>query len=199
MTAETLRSVALETLDNYRRTAKFAVNALRLGSANGIALVDATVGNLIAGYEGNVSQRLKDSIDGAQERINAAADMADETVGKLGGRMRTTLTGAQKRIASATKKADGTVDKLLSGASRRLAKFPGRGTPISKLLDNNVVASVESLGMPGVRLLRAVSSTLADGAEKLSTKAAGGKRVGMAKRNAGKKATAVRRVRAKRA
>ncbi len=88
----------------------------------------------------------------------------------------------------ATHRADGAVEKLLNGASRKLAKFPAKNTRLSKLMDNKAIASVEPLGIPGAKLLRFVSSTVADSAEKLATKVAGAKKPPAVKRTPAKAA-----------
>jgi hypothetical protein len=197
MTTETLRSVALDVIDNYRRTAKFTADALRQGSSKGISKVNSAVGGMIADYEGKVSKKVKRSIDGAHRRFTSVTDKADQTVERMGDKVKATLHGTERKIVDVTHKADGAVDKLLNGASRKLAKFPSKGTRLSKLMDNKVISSVEPLGIPGAKLLRFVSSTLADSAEKLATKVAGPKKPAGAKRKAvkaaGRKAKSVRK------
>jgi hypothetical protein len=182
MTTDTLRSVALDVIDNYRRTAKFTADALRHGSIRGISRVNSAVGGMISDYEGKVSKKVKRSIDGAQKRFTRAADRADRTVDRVGNKVKTTLHGTERRIVDATHKVDGAVEKLLNGASRKLAKFPAKNTRLSKLMDNKAISSVEPLGIPGAKFLRFVSSALADSAEELATKVAGAKKPAAVKR-----------------
>ena len=188
MTTDTLRSVALDVIDNYRRTAKFTADAFRHGSSRGISRVNSAVGGMISDYEGKVSKKVKRSIDGVQKRFTRAADRADRTLERVGNKVRTALHGTERRIVDATHKADGAVEKLLNGASRKLAKFPAKNTRLSKLMDNKAIASVEPLGIPGAKLLRFVSSAVADSAEKLATKAAGAKKPAAVKRTPAKAA-----------
>jgi hypothetical protein len=176
MPTDTLRSVALDVIDNYRRTAKFTADALRHGSIKGISKVNSAVGGMVSDYEGKVSRKVKRSIDGAQKRFTSVADRADRTVERVGNKVKTTLRGTERRIVDATHKADGAVEKLLNGASRKLAKFPAKNTRVSKLLDNKAISSVEPLGIPGAKFLRFMSSTLADSAEKLATTIVGAKK-----------------------
>jgi hypothetical protein len=88
----------------------------------------------------------------------------------------------------AAHKADDAGEKLLTGASRKLAKFPAKNTRLSKLMDNRAIASVEPLGIPGAKILRFVSSAVADSAEKLATKVAGAKKPAAVKRTPAKTA-----------
>jgi hypothetical protein len=55
-------------------------------------------------------------------------------------------------------------------------------------MDNKAIASVEPFGIPGAKLLRFVSSAVADSAEKLATKAAGAKKPAAVKRTPAKAA-----------
>jgi len=184
MTTDTLRSVALDVIDNYRRTAKFTADAFRHGSSRGISRVSSAVGGMISDYEGKVSKKVKRSIDDVQKRFTRA----DRTLERMGNKVKTALHGTERRIMDATHKADGAVEKLLNGASRKLAKFPAKNTRLSKLMDNKAIASVEPLGIPGAKLLRFVSSAVADSAEKLATKAAGAKKPAAVKRTPAKAA-----------
>src|ERR1700730_18129709 len=107
MTTDTLRSVALDVIDNYRRTAKFTADALRHGSIRGISTVNSAVGGGVSDYEGQARKKVQRSINGVQKRFTRAADRADRTVERVGNKVKTTLHGAEKRIVDATHKADG--------------------------------------------------------------------------------------------
>ena len=169
---ETLRSVTLDVINNYQRTAKSASASARAGGSKGIAKVDSTVGDLLK-YEGKISKKLKSSLATAHKKVTAAAHKADKTTGNLGEKVKSALNRTHDKVVKATNKADGAVDKLLGRAAKKVAQFPSKGTRMSKLLDNNIVASVEPLGIRSARLLRYVSAKLADGAENISGKVGG--------------------------
>lgn len=175
MTHETLRSVALDVIDNYRRTAKSAADVWRQGSAKNMERIDSTLDDLLK-YEGKISKKLKSSLETATEKLVSATETYDEGAGKLEKKIKSTLTSTQKKFVSATDKADSAVDKLLAGTSKKLAKIPAEDTQLSKLLNSKVATSIEPLGIKGAKLLRYVSSTLADGAEKVSHKLGGTKK-----------------------
>ena len=75
---ETLRSVTLDVISNYQRTAKSASASARAGGTKGIAKVDSTVDDLVK-YEGKISKKVKSSLATAQKKVSAAADKADKT------------------------------------------------------------------------------------------------------------------------
>ncbi len=172
---ETLRSVTLDVINNYQRTAKSASASARAGGTKGIAKVDSAVGELLK-YNGKISKKVKSSLETAHKKVTAAADKADKATGSLGKKVKSALNSTRDKVVKATNKADGTVDKLLSRASKKVAQFPSKGTRMSKLLDNNIVASVEPLGIRSAKLLRYVSAKVADGAEKISGKVGGARK-----------------------
>ena len=179
---ETLRSVTLDVISNYQRTAKSASASARAGGTKGIAKVDSTVDDLVK-FGGKISKKVNSSLETAQKKVTAAANLVDKTTGNLGKKVKSALNSTREKVVKATNKADDAVDKLLSRASKKVAQFPSKGTRMSKLLDNRIVASVEPLGVRGAKLLRSVSATLAEGAEKISGK------VGVAKKSATVKKT----------
>jgi hypothetical protein len=184
---ETLRSVTLDVIGNYQRTARSAAASARAGGTKGMAKVDSAIDSLVD-YEGKISKTVKNSLATAQKKVTVAADKADKTTGSLGKKAKSALNSTRDKVVKATNKADDAVEKLLSRASKKIAQFPSKGTRMSKFLDNNIVASVEPLGVRGAKLLRSLSATLAEGAEKISAK------VGDAKKSATvKKVTAVKK------
>lgn len=166
---ESIRTVALDVIDNYQRAAKSATASVRAGSAKSIAKVDSTVGELLK-YEGKISKKVKNSLGETQDKLVSATEAADQAAGKLTKKVKGKLVDAREKVAKATTKADTAVDKLVTKAAKKVSGFAGKGTRLGKLLDNNVVATVEPLGIKGAKVLRYVSSTLADGVEKLSNK-----------------------------
>ena len=177
---ETLRSVALDVINNYQRAAKSATASVRSGSSKGIAKVDSTVGELLR-YEGKISKKLKSSLETAQGKIVSAADIADEATSKLGKKVKGTLTDTRAKVAKATGKAEDAVDKLFSGVSKKVAEYRPNSR-VSKLLENDVIESVKPLGIKGAKLIRYATATLADGAEKISGKIGGSKKAAPVKK-----------------
>jgi hypothetical protein len=168
-TNDSLRSVTLEVIDNYRRAAKYTTQALLATSIRGFRMVD----DALIDYEGKVGEAVKGTFDITKEKIIAVTDIADEAIGKLGSSVKSRLATTQEAIVSAADKADTTVNKLFEGASTRVAKFPARKGAFSGLLKSNSAKSVETISIPGVKILRFVSGKLADGAEQLSVQLAG--------------------------
>jgi hypothetical protein len=182
---ESLRSLTLEVISNYRKTAKFATQALRSGSTRSISKVDSA----LTKYEGKFGETVKSTLDVTQEKIVAATDKADEALGKIGNTVKSTLSNTQDAIVTATDMADSAVDKFLGDATKRIAKFPPKTGKLAGFLKKDVVKSVESFGIPGAKLVRFVSSKLADGAEQLSIQVAGNKKKAAPARKVVTKAT----------
>ena len=159
--SESIRSVALDVIDNYQRAAKSATASIREGSAKGIAKVDKAVGELVK-YEGKISKKVKSSLDKTQSKLADVADAADEAAGKLGRKAKSALGDARETVVKVANKADSAVDKLVTKASKKVSGFATRGSRAAKILDNNVVAKVEPLGVKGAKLLRSVTGKLAD-------------------------------------
>jgi hypothetical protein len=183
---ESLRSLTLDVISNYRKTAKYASQALRAGSTRSIGKVDSALSK----YEGKFGETVKSTLDVTQEKIVAATNKADEALGKLGDSVKSSLANTQDAITTVTDKADTAVDKLLNTATKGIAKFPPKTGKFASLLKNDAVKSAESFGIPGVKFLRFVSAKLADGAEQLSIQATGAKK----KAAPAKKAALVRKV-----
>ena len=168
-TNESLRSVTLEVIDNYRKTAKYTTQALLATSIRGFRMVDAA----LIDYAGKIGETVKGTFDSTKEKIVAATDIADEAIGKLGRTVKNKLATTQEAIVSAADKADTTVNKMFEDASTRVARFPSRKSLFSGFLKSSSAKSVETITIPGAKILRFVSGKLADGAEQLSLQLAG--------------------------
>ena len=140
-------------------------DVLRRGSVKGFAKVDSILHDWMK-YERKLSNKIKASLATAGEECASVAHIADETADKMEAKAKNALPDTRNKIVIATNRADSAVDKYLSDASEPLAKFPAKGTRISKLLDHKVVAAVEPFGITYVKLLRYVTSTWATSAEK---------------------------------
>ncbi len=168
-TNESLRSVTLEVIDNYRKTAKYTTQALLATSIRGFRMVDEA----LIDYEGKVGETAKGTFDFTKEKIVAVTDIADEAIGKLGSTVKNKLATTQEAIVSAADKADTTVNKMFEDASTRVARFPSRKSLFSGFLKSSSAKSVETISIPGAKILRFVSGKFADGAEQLSLQLAG--------------------------
>jgi hypothetical protein len=180
-TNESLRSVTLQVIDNYRKAAKYTTQALLATSMRGFRMVDAA----LIDYDGKVGEAVKGSFDITKEKIIAATDIADEVIGKLGSSAKSRLATTQEAIVNAADKADTRVNNLFEDASMRVARFPSRNGAFSGFLKSNSAKSVETISIPGAKILRFVSGRLADGAERLSLQL-----VGTAKKPASVRGTA---------
>jgi hypothetical protein len=128
---------------------------------------------VISDCEGLLIGRVKRSVNDIQERLTDVLDRAASGVGRLGDDVKAALGGTERKVLTTANKADRMMDKLLSGASRKLGKRPAKHTGLAKLLQSNLVASVEPLGIRGAKLVRRASAAVAEGTQNLSTKVAG--------------------------
>jgi hypothetical protein len=190
-TNETLRSVTLEVIDNYRKAARYTSQALLATSIRGFRIVDEAV----IDYEGKVGEAVKGSFAITKEKIIAATDFANEAIGKLGNTVQGRLATTQEALARAADKADTTVSQLFEDASIRVATFPNRNGAFSNLMKSNSAKSVETICIPGVKILRFISGKLADGAEQLSPQLVGTSRKSSPVRKVAKKTVAKIRAR----
>jgi hypothetical protein len=173
MTSETLRSISLDILGNYRRTAKSASETFRSSSARGFAQLNERVTALISSCEALLNGAAKRSVDRVQERATAVLESAADGVGHFGKNVMGSLGGTQHRMLSSANKADRMFDKILSNASRRLARRPAKNSRVGKLLHSDLALRAGNLGIGSARLVRRISAVVADGTERLSMQVAG--------------------------
>lgn len=197
---ETLRSLTLEIIDNYRKAAKSSVEAFRAGSSRGFNKVDSTIDKLLTSYEGSIGKAVKNTLDVTKKQADVATEFADTTVDLVGSTVKSALVSTQEKIDHASDSAEKNVDKLVSTASKRLAKFPPKTGKVAELLQNKAVKKVDEFGfgVPTAKVFQYISSAVAEGAEQLANKVAvAPKKQPAARKPAPKKVAAKTRTRAK--
>ena len=197
-TQETLRSLSLEIIDNYRKAAKSSVEAFRAGSSAGFGKVDTTIETLLGQYESKVGKAMKGTLSATQKQFDAATEFADTTVDMVGSTVKSALVSTQEKLASASTAAEKNVDKLVGTATKRLAKFPAKGGKLSGLLQSKAAKTIDQFGfgVPTAKVLQYVSAAVADGAEQLASKVAAPKKAPAARKTV-RKVVAKTRSRAK--
>lgn len=153
MTVQTLSSVTLETIENYRNAAAFAVDAYRVGTLRLIDVVNSGIDNVYSRTE-KVAPQLTKSV--AQFRGDLS-DIIVKGVGEVASR-----SGKVIEVSSET---------AVVGVTK-VAKFAAG-------IDNAIVVSgIEAavrMSLPGAQVARTVSAKVAEGADALA-RAAGGKK-----------------------
>lgn len=151
MTVQTLSSVTLETIENYRNAAMFAVDAYRAGSLRLIDVVNSGIDNVYS-RTGKVAPQLTKSV--AQFR----GDLSDIIV-----------KGVGEVAARSDKVIEVSSETAVAGVTK-VAKFTaGIDNPV---VTNGLEAAVR-ISLPGAQVVRTVSAKLAEGADALARVAAG--------------------------
>ncbi len=171
---EVLRSLTLEVIDNYRKAAKSSVEAFRSGSSRGFDKVESTIDSLLNSYEGTIGKAVKNTATVTKKQADAASEFADTTADMVGSTVKSALTTTQSKLESASNNAEKNVDKLVTSATKRLAKFPAKGSKLANLLQSKAVKTIDQFGfgVPTAKVLQYVSTVVADGAEQLAGKVA---------------------------
>ena len=173
MTVQTLSSVTLETIENYRQAATLAVDAYRAGS---LRLIGAVNGG----------------IDSVYSRTGKVAPQLTKTVAQLRGDLSDIIVKGVGEVASRT-------DKVIEASSETAVVGVTKVAKFSARIDNPIVANgleaAVRLSLPGAQVARTVSAKVAVGADVLARVAAG-KKVAVAKKPAvrAKAAAAKRKV-----
>ena len=173
MTVQTLSSVTLETIENYRQAATLAVDAYRAGS---LRLIGAVNGG----------------IDSVYSRTGKVAPQLTKTVAQLRGDLSDIIVKGVGEVASRT-------DKVIEASSETAVVGVTKVAKFSARIDNPIVANgleaAVRLSLPGAQVARTVSAKVAVGADVLARVAAG-KQAAVAKKPAvrAKAAAAKRKV-----
>lgn len=158
MTAQTLSSVTLETIENYRNAAMFAVDAYRAGSLRLIDVVNS-------------------GIDSVYSRTGKVAPQLTKSVAQVRGDLSDIIVKGVGEVASRT-------DKVIEVSSETAIAGVGKVARFTAGIDNAIVANgletAVRLSMPGAQVARTVSAKVAMGADALA-RAAGGKKIARAK------------------
>lgn len=155
MTVQTLSSVTLETIENYRNAAMYAVDAYRAGS---LRLIDAVNGGF----------------DNVYSRTGKVAPQWTKTASQLRGDLSDVIVkGVDEVVARSDKAIEASSEAAVVGVTK-VAKFTAG-------IDNAiVVGGIEAaarLSLPGAQVARSVSAKVAEGADALARAAAGKKAV----------------------
>jgi hypothetical protein len=167
MTVQTLSSVTLETIENYRNAAMYAVDAYRAGS---LRLIDA----------------VNSGIDTVYSRTGKVAPQLTKTAAQLRGDLSDVIVkGVDEVVSRSDKMIEASSDAAVTGVTK-VAKF---ASGIDNAIVVNGLEAAVRLSMPGAQVARTVSAKVAEGADALA-RAAGGKKGAVRKAAAGAKKAA---------
>lgn len=153
MTVQTLSSVTLETIENYRQAATLAVDAYRAGS---LRLIGAVNGG----------------IDSVYSRTGKVAPQLTKTVAQLRGDLSDIIVKGVGEVAARS-------DKAIELSSTTVADGVSKVAAYAAKIDNAIVVNgleaAVRFTLPGAQVARTVSAKVAEGADALA-RAAGGKK-----------------------
>ncbi|MEO8122702.1 MAG: hypothetical protein ABI633_01490 [Burkholderiales bacterium] len=172
MTTQTLSSVTLETIENYRNAAMFAVDAYRVGSLRLIDVVNS-------------------GIDNVYSRTEKVAPQLTKTVAQFRGDLSDIIVKGVGEVASRSDKVIEVSSETAVVGVTKVAKFTAG---IDNTMVVNGLEAAVRMSLPGAQVARTVSAKVAEGADALA-RAAGGKKnaVGKAVVRAKKSATTTKR------
>ncbi|MBI3369915.1 MAG: hypothetical protein HY021_16115 [Burkholderiales bacterium] len=152
MNQNSLRSVTLATIENYRHAANAATHAYQVGSQRLI---------------GGLNQRIDAQV---APRINQVAPQLADALSQVRGRVTQIVSQGIDQVTSRTEKA-------LGLGYDRAALQVGKAADYVAAIDNSVIANglqaAARLSLPTAKVALAVSSKVAEGAQALSTAAVG--------------------------
>jgi hypothetical protein len=152
MTIQTLSTVTLDTIENYRNAATLAVDAYRAGSHRLIDAVNGSLENKVYSRTAKVAPNLTSALS------QVRGSLSDIIVKGIDG------------VSSNTEKA---IAVSSNAAAERVSQVADFAAGIdNRLLANGIEAAVR-LSLPGAQAARAVSAKLAEGANALSRVAVG--------------------------
>ncbi len=155
MTQQTLSTVTLATIENYRHAASLAVMAYRAGSNRLIDAVNSSI-------DANVYSRTE--------------KLAPQLTSKL-AQVRTGMTDIMvKGIDSVSTGSDKAIEVSSTTATQGVAKVAKFAAGIDNRMVANSIDAVVRLSMPGAQMAQTLSAKVAEGADTLS-RAASGKKV----------------------
>ena len=154
MTQQTLSTVTLATIENYRHAASLAVMAYRTGSNRLIDAVNSSI-------DANVYSRTE--------------KLAPQLTSKL-VQVRTGMTDIMvKGIDSVSTGSDKAIEASSITATQGVAKVAKFAAGIDNRVVANSIDAVVRLSMPGAQMAQSLSAKVAVGADSLSRAAAGKK------------------------
>lgn len=147
MTATTLSSVTLKTLENYRSAAAQTVAAYRQGSHRLLGLVNGALENSVYPRTAKLAPR-------ATQRLDQARGKASEIV--------------VKGIDALADRTEQLIDRGSSAAAAQLGKVAALTAGIDNEVLANGLQTAARLAVPGAQVVLAVSGRLAEGASALA-------------------------------
>ena len=171
MTLQTLSTVTLQTLDNYRHAASRAVVAYHLGGKRLLGLVNGTLESRVYPRTAKIAPR-------ATERLN-----------EVRGNVSKTLVKGADQVAQRTEQA---IVFSSDAAATQVSKIADFAAGIDNSLLANGLQAAARLTMPAAQVALAVSSKVAQGANALAD-AAGARPVRSMARKAQKVAAGAKR------
>ena len=152
MTQQTLSTVTLATIENYRHAASLAVMAYRAGSNRLIDAVNSSI-------DANVYSRTE--------------KLAPQLTSKL-AQVRTGMTDIMvKGIDSVSTGSDKAIEVSSTTATQGVAKVAKFAAGIDNRMVANSIDAVVRLSMPGAQMAQTLSAKVAEGADTLSRAASG--------------------------
>ena len=152
MTVQTLSSITLETIENYRSAASFAVDAYRAGS---LRLIDA----VNSGLDNNV-----------YPRTSKIAPQWTKAVSQVRGDLSDIIVKGVGEVAARS-------DKAIELSSTTVADGVSKVAAYAAKIDNAIVVNgleaAVRFTLPGAQVARTVSAKVAEGADKLARAASG--------------------------
>lgn len=152
MTIQTLSTVTLETIENYRHAATLAVGAYRTGSNRLIGAVNVGLEENLYSRTGKIAPQLTKRLIRVRGGLTNILVKGVDTVGT--------------RTEQAIEVGSGTMAKGVTQVAEFAAGIENRAAA-------NSIDAVVRLTMPGAQIARTLSAKVVEGADKLSRVAAG--------------------------
>ena len=152
MTQETLSSVTLATIENYRQVANRATRAYRLGSQRLIVALNNGLEKNLDSRTQRIAPQITDTVKAARTRV-----------GHL----------VVKGIDGATRRTEQVVDTGSDLAAQQVKKAANFAAGVTNPVLVNGLQAAARLSLPGVKLAMNVSGKLAEGADSLVAAARG--------------------------
>lgn len=156
MTIQSLRSVTLATIENYRHAANQTARAYRLGSRRLVSAVNAGVEKGLEGRTAKLVPQVASSVLTLQGRVSDAVF---------------------KGIDEVTHRAEAAVDMGADGAAKQVVKVADMVAGVGNPMVANGLQAAARLTLPSAKVVLAVSGKLAEGAKALSGAVQGDKPV----------------------
>lgn len=152
MSIQTLSTVTLETIENYRNAATLAVNAYRTGTNRLIGAVNDSIETNVYSRTGRIAPQLTNRL------IQVRGNLTDIIVKGIDG------------VSTQTEKA---IEVSSTTATKSVTKVTDFAAGVENRMAVNGIEAMVRISMPGAKAALAVSAKLAEGVDTLSRAAAG--------------------------